>query len=394
MSSGFDFDHDLNRENTSSLKYDERVNIFGKHDVIPAWVADMDFATPPAVTQALIDRAEHPVYGYTIFPDSLYDAIIDWMQRRHNWTVQRDWIVMCPGVIPSLNAAVMAFAEPGESVIIQPPVYFPFFSAVTQTGRQLIQSPLRLNNGRYTIDFDHLEASAKDAKLLLFCSPHNPVGRVWQQSELKRLLQIAHQHDLIILSDEIHADLIFPENKHTVLATIAEYRAKIITAMTPSKTFNIPGMNLSSLIIPDDQIRLAINKVFNRIHVSASNPFSIVAYESAYRYGEKWLEDLMVYLRDTRDQVTTFLNDHLPQIKLIKAEGTYLLWLDCHALKMDDAQLKYFMVHEAGVGLSPGVLFGEEGSGFMRLNIGAPRHTVMRILENIKQAYERISRKS
>lgn len=394
MSSGFDFDHDLNRTNTSSLKYDERANIFGKQDVIPAWVADMDFATPPAVTQALIERAEHPVYGYTVFPDSLYDAIISWMQRRHNWTIQRDWIVMCPGVIPSLNAAVMAFAEPGESVIIQPPVYFPFFSAVTQTGRQLIQNPLRLDNDHYTIDFDHLEESAKDAKLLLFCSPHNPVGRVWQQTELKRLLQIAHQYDLIILSDEIHADLIFPENKHTVLATIAEHNAKIITAMTPSKTFNIPGLNLSSLIIPDKQTRLTINKVFNTMHVSASNPFSIVAFEAAYRYGEEWLEELMVYLRDTRDQVTAFLNDHLPQIKLAKTEGTYLLWLDCHALKMNDAQLKNFMVHEAGIGLSPGILFGEEGSGFMRLNIGAPRNTIMQILENIKQAHERISRES
>lgn len=394
MSSGFDFDHDLSRANTSSLKYDERKNIFGKQDIIPAWVADMDFATPPAVTQALIERAEHPVYGYTVFPDSLYDAIINWMQQRHNWSIQRDWIVMCPGVIPSLNAAVMAFAEPGESVIIQPPVYFPFFSAATQTGRQLIQNPLLLDNGRYTIDFDHLEQSAKEAKLLLFCSPHNPVGRVWQPSELKRLLQIAHQHDLIILSDEIHADLIFPENKHTVLATITEHNAKIITAMTPSKTFNIPGLNLSTLIIPDKQIRTAINKVFNTMHVSASNPFSIVAFEAAYRYGEEWLEDLMIYLRDTRDQVTAFLTDHLPQIKLVKTEGTYLLWLDCHALKMNDAQLKNFMVHEAGVGLSPGILFGEEGSGFMRLNIGAPRHTIMQILENIKQAHEHISKSS
>jgi cysteine-S-conjugate beta-lyase len=366
--------------------------MFGKQDVIPAWVADMDFATPPAITQALIERAKHPVYGYTVFPDSLYEAIIDWMQRRHNWTIQRDWIVMCPGVVPSLNAAVMAFAEPGESVIIQPPVYFPFFSAVTQTGRKLIQNPLHLDNGRYTIDFDHLAQCAEEAKLLLFCSPHNPVGRVWQPSELERLLQIAEQHDLIILSDEIHADLIYPGNKHTVLAALAENNAKVITAMTPSKTFNIPGLNLSTLIIPDKQIRTTINNMFNTMHVSASNPFSIAAFEAAYRGGEEWLKDLMVYLRDTCDQVEAFLAEHLPQIKLVKAEGTYLLWLDCHALQMNDAQLKHFMIHEAAVGMSPGILFGEQGSGFMRLNIGAPRRTILQILENIKQAHERLSK--
>lgn len=386
MSGGFDFDHEIDREGSHSVKYDGRQGMFGKSDVIPVWVADMDFATPPAVTRALAQRAAHPIYGYTLFPDSLYDSLIDWMLRRHGWTIQRDWIVMCPGVVPSLNAAVMAFTQPGESVIIQPPVYFPFFSAVTQTGRKLIPNPLQLENGRYTIDFDHLEQCAKNARLLLLCSPHNPVGRVWNSDELERLLAIAAKHDVVVFSDEIHADLIYPGHQHHAIATLPQNTGKIITAVAPSKTFNIPGLNLSTLIIPDKSIRNSIMQVFNNMHVSASNPFSITAFETAYREGEAWLDELLIYLRDTRDSVTAFLATHLPEIKIIQPEGTYLLWLDCRALDMTDAQLKHFFIHEAGVGMSPGILFGNEGSGFMRLNIGAPRRTILSVLEHIREA--------
>lgn len=386
MSGGFDFDHEIDREGSHSVKYDGRQGMFGKSDVIPVWVADMDFATPPAVTRALAQRAAHPIYGYTLFPDSLYDSLIDWMLRRHGWTIQRDWIVMCPGVVPSLNAAVMAFTQPGESVIIQPPVYFPFFSAVTQTGRKLIPNPLQLENGRYTIDFDHLEQCAKNARLLLLCSPHNPVGRVWNSDELERLLAIAAKHDVVVFSDEIHADLIYPGHQHHAIATLPQNTGKIITAVAPSKTFNIPGLNLSTLIIPDQSIRNSIMQVFNNMHVSASNPFSITAFETAYREGEAWLDELLIYLRDTRDSVTAFLATYLPEIKIIQPEGTYLLWLDCRTLDMTDAQLKHFFIHEAGVGMSPGILFGNEGSGFMRLNIGAPRRTILSVLEHIREA--------
>lgn len=379
------FDRDINRDGTHSVKYDARQDVFGKADVIPAWVADMDFATPPAITKALIERANHPIYGYTIYPDSLYESIIDWLKRRHHWEIQRDWVVMCPGVVPSLNAAVMAFTQPGESIIIQPPVYFPFFSAATQTGRKLIENPLHLEDGKYTIDFDHLEQCAQEAHLLLLCSPHNPVGRVWNKQELEHLLQISEKYDLMIFSDEIHADLIYPGNQHHTLAPLTDNPANILTAITPSKTFNIPGLNLSSLIIPDPAARKKITQVFDAMHVSASNPFSIAAFEAAYREGEPWLEELFVYLSDTRDCVQAYLAEHLPQIKLIPSEGTYLLWLDCRKLNKNDAELKRFFVHEAGVGLSPGALFGKEGSGFMRLNIGAPRRTVMAVLENIRR---------
>ncbi|TXI16571.1 MAG: aminotransferase class I/II-fold pyridoxal phosphate-dependent enzyme, partial [Nitrosomonas sp.] len=255
----------------------------------------------------------------------------------------------------------------------------------SQTGRQLLQNPLRLDNDRYTIDFEHLEQCARQAKFLLLCSPHNPVGRVWQRDELERLLAIAEKHQLIIFSDEIHADLIYPGNRHHALGAIS-HGADIITAVAPSKTFNIPGLNLSALIVPDKTIRNAIIQVFNSFHVSASNPFSITAFEAAYRGGEAWLDALLHYLRDTRDAVESYLAEHLPEIKVIPAEGTYLLWLDCRDWRLSDAQLKHFFIHAAGIGLNPGVQFGHEGSGFMRLNIGMPRRTVFRILEKITEA--------
>ncbi|MDV6341539.1 pyridoxal phosphate-dependent aminotransferase [Nitrosomonas sp. Is35] len=386
MSEAFDFDREINREGTHSVKYDGRQTMFGKADVIPAWVADMDFAAPPAVTRALTERAQHPIYGYTVFPDNLYDALIGWLQRRHGWAVQRDWIVMCPGVVPSINAAVMAFTQPGEAVIVQPPVYFPFFSAVTQTGRKLIQNPLRHDHGRYTIDFDHLEQCARQAKLLLLCSPHNPVGRVWSPEELQQLQQIATRHNLIVFSDEIHHDLIYPGHRHHVLAAIVNNNSNLITAVAPSKTFNIPGLNLSALIIPDKTVRHAVAQVFTQFHVSASNPFSVAAFEAAYRDGEAWLTALQNYLQDTRTSVEHFVAEHLPDMRVIQAEGTYLLWFDCREWHMTDAQLKHFFIHKAGVGLNPGVQFGQEGSGFMRLNIGAPRKTVLVVLERIKRA--------
>lgn len=398
MNSGYlsnhDFNSGINRAGTASLKYDGRQAMFGTEEVIPLWVADMDFAAPPGVTLALAERAAHPVYGYTVYPDSLYESLIDWLRRRHDWEVQREWIIMCPGVVPSLHAAVMAFAEPGDSVIVQPPVYFPFFSAVTSTGRQLVHNPLCLENNRYSIDFDRLEQCAAEARLLLLCSPHNPVGRVWSKQELECILKIARKHGLVIFSDEIHADLVYAGNKHHALSTLAgtlgEGAPDIITAVAPSKTFNIPGLNLSTLIVPDPGCRRALVQAFDAMHVSAANPFSIAAFEAAYREGEAWLDELLIYLRQTRDYVAEYLATHLPEIRLVEPEGTYLLWLDCSALKaglgINDAQLRHFFVHEAGVGMSPGTLFGEAGSGFMRMNIGAPRHIIKMALEGIRKA--------
>lgn len=382
----FDFDQPIDRSGSHSLKFDARQAYFGRSDVMPMWVADMDFAAPKAVTDALVRRAQHPLYGYTMYPDSLYQSMINWCQRRYNWSVQQSDIMMCPGVVPSLHAAIEALTEPGEKVIVQPPVYFPFFSAVTQTGRELVLNPLTLQQSEYFMDLEHLEHCAKQgAKLLLLCSPHNPVGRVWRQDELNALLDVAERYQITIISDEIHADLIYPDQRHRPLADQTD-TVNVLTAIAPSKTFNIPGMGLSTLVVPDKRQRQQINQVFDSWHVSAANPFSISAFEAAYQYGESWLDALMPYLHSTMQWVTDYIEQEIPQISLIPPEGTYLLWLDCHKMGLDNQALRQFFIDEAGVGMNPGYVFGETGSGFMRMNIGTPRQQVEQAMQKIATA--------
>ncbi|MDP2788320.1 MAG: PatB family C-S lyase [Pseudomonadota bacterium] len=397
-----DFDRPISRNNTDSVKHDGRADYFGTADVLPLWVADMDFAAPEAVTQALLARAAHPIYGYSRYPEALFEALIGWMRQRHGWRIERDWILLAPGVVPSLHAAVLAFAEPGEGVIVQPPVYYPFFSAVTATGRRLIENPLRLDAGRYRIDFEHLENCAAQtnpkARLLLLCSPHNPVGRVWTRQELVQLLDIAERHDLVVLSDEIHHDLIYPGQKHHVLARLADDGAsdlatdpaRIVTAAAPSKTFNIPGLGLSALIVPDSARRAALSRAFDLLHAGNYNPFSSAAFTAGYRDGAAWLDALMAYLAQTRDFVTDFCHRNLPGIRVIEPEGTYLLWLDCRELCRErgwnDAALKRFFVEQARVGMNPGTVFGAGGSGFMRMNIGAPRKGIETALRRLAES--------
>ncbi|SFJ75965.1 pyridoxal phosphate-dependent aminotransferase [Methylophaga sulfidovorans] len=383
-----DFDQKIDRSFSHSLKFDARTAYFGRSDVIPMWVADMDFAAPEAVTKALVERAKHPVYGYTLHPDSMYEALIEWSAKRYHWQIKQSDIIMCPGVVPSINATIEAITEPGDKVIVQSPVYFPFFSSVEKTGRELVLNPLYLDNNRYYIDFEHLEKCAQQgAKTLLFCSPHNPVGRVWTRAELQQLLELSERYQLTIISDEIHADLIFPEHQHISLATLS-HTNNVITTLAPSKTFNIAGMGLSTLIVSDAQQRKAIKAVFEQWHISPANPFSITAFEAAYSYGEDWLEQLNVYIYKNKKWVEDFLQKRCPQIKLIESEGTYLLWLDCRALGMDNETLKCFFIEKAGVGMNPGYVFGDNGSGFMRLNIGTRIEIVQQAMERIADAID------
>lgn len=392
----FDFDQSIPRDHTDSVKHDGRAEYFGTTDIMPLWVADMDFAAPAEITQALLARAAHPVYGYSRYPEAMFAAVIDWMRERHGWAVERDWVMPAPGVVPSLHAAVLAFAEAGQGVIVQPPVYFPFFSAVTATGRRLIENPLRLRDGRYEMDFAHLESCAKDARLLLLCSPHNPVGRVWTQAELAQVLDIAERHDLVVLSDEIHHDLINPGVKHPVLATLAHHPGRVVTAAAPSKTFNIPGLGLSVLISPDPARRAALAKAFDLLHAGNYNPFSSAAFTAGYQYGADWLDALMAYLAQTRDFAFRFGREHLSGIRVIEAEGTYLLWLDCRELctarGWDDRTLKRFCVERAKLGMNPGTVFGSGGSGFMRMNIGAPRAVIETALNRLATSLQEQAR--
>ncbi|WP_336365530.1 MalY/PatB family protein [Marinobacter sp. C2H3] len=397
------FDQCPSREGTAAVKLDARQAVFGRADVVPAWVADMDFAAPEAVTEALVARARHPVYGYTLFPDSLYEAMIDWFERRHGLRLDREAILMAPGVVPSLHAACLAFAGSGEGVIVQPPVYPPFFSSVTVTGRRVIENPLRCIDGDdgpdYAMDLDHLEACAArpEARLLLLCSPHNPVGRVWRRDELDAVLAIARRHGLVVFSDDIHADLVYPgEAPHTLLASLATEEDALVTALAPSKTFNLPGLGLSALVVPDARRRRALQAEFERLHLPQCNPFSMVGFEAGYRHGGPWLDELMVYLRGNRDAAVSYVREHLPGIRTRAPEGTYLLWLDCRELAawLDDGKtsrdraLRRFFVQQAGVGLNPGASFGAAGDGFMRLNLGTSRATLMTVLDQIRDALQ------
>lgn len=382
----FNFDRVIDRSGTDSVKWDGRADYFGRADLIPLWVADMDFAAPPAVVEALQARAAHPLYGYTCYPDALYQTLIDWLAARHGWQVERDWLIAAPGVVPTLSAAILAFTELGGGVIVQPPVYGPFTSCVQEAGRTPVLNPLKHECGRYTIDLAHLEScAAAGARLLLFCSPHNPVGRVWQPGELAGVVEIARRYDLLILSDEIHADLLYPGVRHTPLATLAPER--VITALAPSKTFNIPGLGLSAIIAPEKRHRAALEAVLRQWAVSPANPFSIAGWVAAYREGAPWLDELMPYIAETQRQVAEFLQKNLPQIRVTPPEATYLLWLDCRDMGLTDEALKQFCVRRAGVGMNPGTVFGTGGSGFMRLNIGAPRARIMQALQQLATAW-------
>jgi cystathionine beta-lyase len=383
----FDFDEVIDRSGTASVKFDARKAVFGRADVTPLWVADMDFSTPSCVKEALIKRAQHPIFGYTLYPKSLYQSLITWFKQRHRWEIKQQEILMCPGVVPSMHAVILALTSEGDKVIVQPPVYPPFFSAVSETNRTLVLNPLSLEGDHYIMDFDHLEVCAKEASLLLLCSPHNPTGRVWREAELMRLLDIAERYGLTILSDEIHADLVFHEHRHLPLASLSK-RVKIITAVSPSKTFNIPGLGLSSLIFSDPEQKKSVQNVFEQWHVSACNPFSIVAFEAAYAEGGPWLDALLQYLKQTKEQVKFFFQLRIPQIKVIDSDGTYLLWLDCRALNLSDDALKSFFIETAGLGLNPGLTFGQAGSGFMRLNIASPRSVIMKSCLQLASAIE------
>jgi cystathionine beta-lyase len=339
------------------------------------------------VQDALMARAAHPIYGYTGYPESLYEALMGWLIQQHDWTVKREWIVMCPGVVPSLHAAIIALSKPDDVVIVQPPVYAPFLAAPGSVGCRLLLNPLKFENGRYFFDLDHFEqCAAEGARILLMCSPHNPVGRVWQPEELQALLEICRRYEIAVVSDEIHADLTYPGIHHTPLARLSDGAIKIITAIAPSKAFNTPGLGLSALIVPDGKDRAAIAKAFGTLHVGAASPFGIVAFEAAYREGAAWLDGLLDYLEATRQFVREFLRQHLPRIRLVEPEGTFLLWLDCRAMELNDRELERFFVHQAGVGLSAGTIFGEQGSGFMRMNIAAPRSVIAQALEKIANA--------
>lgn len=391
MTTSFDFDTAPSRLGSHSVKYDLRQARFGRDDVLPLWVADLDFAAPPCVQQALARRAAHPIYGYTLADDGVFDAIIDWQWRRHGWRVAREWITLLPGVVPGLDLCVQALTEPGEAVVAQPPVYNPIFESAQRNGRRVIRNPLIWRDGRHGMDFDQLEASlAPDTRLFHLCSPHNPGGRVWRRAELERLGEICARHGLVVISDEIHADLVFPGHKHLPIASLSpELAARSITLSSPGKTFNIAGLHVAYAITPDPTLHARLQDTLHRLHLEGPNLFGLVALKAAYREGEPWLAALLDYLKGNIDLACAHIARHLPAVTCAAPEATFLLWLDCRALCQargwDDATLRQRLI-DAGLGLSPGLQFGPEGSGYMRMNVGLPRGALESALALLSKA--------
>jgi cystathionine beta-lyase len=388
----YDFDKIIERANTNSVKYDFRNTLFGTNDVIPMWVADMDFETPDFIKKAVRKRADEEVFGYTFRGDSYAEAICQWQERHHQWDVNKSQILFSPGVVPGLALAVLSFTKPGDKIIIQSPVYTPFFSTVKDNNRELVINELVNTDGHYTMDFERLESQIDDkTAMIILSNPHNPVGRAWSKEELEKLVDICEAKNILIVSDEIHSDLVFNPHKHIPLASISEKaKHRTITFMAASKTFNIAGLSTAYVIIQNRGIRKQFDQALEAYHLFLGNIFGNVATEAAYREGEEWMSQMKSYIESNMDFVIDYLNKHLPQIKCKKPEATYLMWLDFRNLKMGDDSLNQFLIEKAGLGLNRGDSFGEAGSGFMRLNVACPRATVEKAMEQLKEAISKM----
>jgi len=396
------FDQEINRKGTHSAKWGviqdpanpsrwiATEDYFGENRMLPLWVADMDFAAPQPVIDALVERARHGIYGYTVRTQSYDAAVVDWMQRRHGWSIQPDWILATPGVVPAVNLLIRTFTRPGEKVLVQRPVYYPFFNAIENNAAEIVSSSLVLKDGRYAMDFEDFERKAADPATTLFilCSPHNPVGRVWTPEELTRIGHICLANGVLVVADEIHADLIYSGVTFTPYATLGPDMAEnTVVCTAPSKTFNLAGLHTSNLIIPNDSLRRRFQQTLNSCGMGKwANPFGVVACEVAYREGEAWLAEVMAYIEANLDFLGRYLDDHISGIRLIRPEGTYLVWLDCRGLGLDNADLKRLMMETARIFPDEGFIFGPEGDGFERLNIACPRSILEEALVRLRRA--------
>ncbi|WCT54957.1 PatB family C-S lyase [Paenibacillus kyungheensis] len=370
------FDRTIARIGTSSEKWDALRKHFGTDDVIPLWVADMDFAAPLPVQEAIQQRMEHGVLGYTVRTNQYHQSIVNWMERRHQWSIDQDWIVFTPGVVSALNFAVETYTEPGDKVIIQTPVYPPFYSVVKGHGRELVENPLiQDSNGDYLMDFEHLESVLDEhVKMLILCNPHNPIGRVWTRNELEQLERLCAKWNIIVVSDEIHGDLVHEPHSHIPYASLSESaRNRSIICTAPSKTFNIAGLNTSNIIIPNEQLRNAFALKINQFGIGQINVFGAVATEAAYTHGQEWLQQCMEYTYRNMEYVQQYIAEHLPELSVRLPEATYLLWIDCSQLQMEQLELVSFLLDQAKIALNDGNAFGTTGQGYMRMNVACSR---------------------
>lgn len=374
--STYNFDECIIRRKTASYKWDSA----NDDNVLPMWVADMDFRTAPPIIEALQRRVSHGIFGYTRVPDSYYDAVIGWMKRRHGWNVRREEIIYTSGVVPALSAIIKATTQPGDKVLVQTPVYNCFFSSIRNNGCRLAENRLLQDGDTYHIDFDDLEAKAADpdVKLMLLCSPHNPAGRVWTREELTRVGEICLRHNVLVVSDEIHCDLVFPGHKHIPFASLSDdFAQHSVTCMSPSKSFNLAGLQIANIFAADADLRRRIDRAININEVCDVNPFGVAGLIAAYDEGEEWLEQLLVYLHANYELFRSTCAEQLPDFPVARLEGTYLAWINCRALGMDSDQIEEELKAETGLWLNSGKMYGEAGNGFMRWNLACPTSRMM-----------------
>ncbi|MBR1417841.1 MAG: pyridoxal phosphate-dependent aminotransferase [Synergistaceae bacterium] len=396
----YDFDKIVNRKGTGSTKWDADPNLFiedldykvDAKNILPLWIADMDFEVLPEIKEALIKRAEHGVFGYTEMPDACYDAIINWEARRHNFKIKREWLLFTAGAVTAAHIGVQAFCQPGDKVIIQPPVYYPFYRTVSNNGAQLLLNNLIFNenSGKYEIDFEDFERKAKDprASLFILCSPHNPVGRVWTRGELERLAAICAANHVKIISDELHSDLIMPGFEHLPIASLSETSLNnTVTIIAPSKTFNIAGIQATVNIIPDAEMRQKFENALMRSSLMRLNLFAIEAMQAAYTHGDKWLDEIINYIKGNYDFLVKYMAEKLPKVKVMPLEGTYLAWLDFRAFKLNNYDLQKKMLVDAKLWLDEGYVFGESASGFERVALACPRSYIKEAVDRMAKAF-------
>jgi cystathionine beta-lyase len=399
------FDEEYDRRGTNSVKWEfaqegeDLLNIehtdrfFGPDRALPMWVADMDFRCPEPVVEALIARAEHGIFGYSAPTDDFLHSVVNWMERRHGWNIDSNWICITPGVVPALNMLVRTFTTQGNKVLVQPPVYYPFYGAVENNSSQLIFNPLILENGVYRMDLEDLESKCRDAEVVMaiLCSPHNPVGRVWSRDELVKFGEICIENNVLVVTDEIHGDLIYHDQEFTPFAKISDtFAQNSIVCTAPSKTFNLAGLHTSSIIIPNPDLRNRFEATLQSNGLFGINAFGAVALQAAYDHGEEWLEEVLQYVEGNFEYLKAYVAENIPQIEVIQPEGTYLVWLDCRKLQLERKELKRLIFEQAKVYLDDGFIFGPEGEGFERINIACPRKVLEEALDRIRQAISRL----
>lgn len=387
----YNFDEIIPRKNSDCLKYDKLQEMFGTDDALSMWIADMDFRTPPFVIEALRRRLDHEVLGYTFCSPKWKPAIQSWVSRRYGWNVKEEEIGFVGGIVPAISFAVQCFTAPNDKILIQPPVYHPYHHVVKDLGRTLVYNPLRLVDGQYEMDFEDFERKAVGCKLFLLCNPHNPGGRVWNADELSRIADICAKNGVIVISDEIHCDMALTGYKHTVFATVSEVAAQnSVTLMAASKTFNIAGLKSSYHIIKNEALRKQYSEYLTRSELDTAHLFATTAVAVAYNEGDEWLVQMLQYVEENIAFLDKYLKENMPKISFIRPQASYLVFLDARELGMPQEELVNFFLKEAKVAMNDGTMFGQEGAGFMRMNLGCPRATLEQALKQIKAAYDKL----